>query len=314
MYNDTIKVANKIITDEDLLEIFAQMNEKLIEYKKINDNEEKKNHMLAYNYQNWSFKDNGSCLQFEVDFYDDTQIKFDHYNNFISIFNTRLEEIKNIYVHYGLNYSVEIENQKHEYYHQYINMWIYEHKMDIEVSLSSEDKKIDAIYELIKNKILTAPEKYDDVIKKKSSITTRVGLAIGFLPALILTSAFIFIPTIREIYATGYIIYPLVCLIIAFLIGGIIGSSLLDKYYKKIVPEQKYAGYDSNKGTSIYKDDIDKYVTTSEILIGKNVQNLECRQKIKAYKEKYQKWLPYEIGIMLLISILVVLLGGFNGN
>ncbi len=37
MYNDTIKVANKIITDEDLLEIFAQMNEKLIEYKKIND-------------------------------------------------------------------------------------------------------------------------------------------------------------------------------------------------------------------------------------------------------------------------------------
>lgn len=97
-------------------------------------------------------------------------------------------------------------------------------------------------------------------------------------------------------------------------LGGIIGSFLLDKYYKKIVPEQKYAGYDSNKGMSIYKDDIDKYVTTSEILIGKNVQNLECRPKIKAYKEKYQKWLPYEIGIMLLISILVVLLGGFNGN
>ena len=43
MYNDTIKVANKIITYDDLIEIFAQMNEKLIYYKKINDSEERKN-------------------------------------------------------------------------------------------------------------------------------------------------------------------------------------------------------------------------------------------------------------------------------
>ncbi len=310
MYKDTIKVANKIITYEDLLEIFTQMNEKLIEYKKINNLEEKKNQMLAYNYQNWSFKDNGSCLQFDVNFYDDTQVKFDNYNTFISIFNTRLEEIKNIYVHYNLSYSVELEGRKHEYYNQYINMWIYEYKMDIDVSLSSEDKKMDDIYELIKSKVLTAPEKYDEVIKKKGAITTITSLAIGFVPALIITIGLIFIPTIREIYASGYIVFPLACLIIAFLIGEIIGSALLDKYYKKIVPEQKYAGYDSNKGTSIYKDDIEKYVATSEILIGKNSHNLECRKKIKAYKAKYKKWLPYEITIMLLISIMIVLLGG----
>ena len=37
MYNDTIKVANKIITYDDLFEIFTQMNEKLIYYKKINN-------------------------------------------------------------------------------------------------------------------------------------------------------------------------------------------------------------------------------------------------------------------------------------
>lgn len=311
MYNDTIKVANKIITYDDLIEIFAQMNEKLIYYKKINDSEERKNHMLEYNYQSWSFKDNGSRLQFDVDFYDDTQIKFDNYNNFISVFNSRLEEIKSIYVHYSLNYSVELEGRKHEYYNQHINMWIYEHKMNIDVSLSSEDKKINDIYELIKNKVLTAPEKYDEIIKKKSSTITTVGLAIGFIPALIITILLIFIPTVREIYVTGYVVYPIGCLILAFFIGGTIGSSMLDKYYQNIIPEQKYAGYDLNKGASIYKDDIDKYVTTSEILIGKNVRNLECRKQIKAYKEKYKKWVPYELVVMILISIIILFLGKF---
>lgn len=31
MYNDTIKVANKIITDTDLLRIFEKMNEEVLE-------------------------------------------------------------------------------------------------------------------------------------------------------------------------------------------------------------------------------------------------------------------------------------------
>ena len=37
MYNDTIKVANKIISYEDLFEIFSKMQEKLLHYQKIND-------------------------------------------------------------------------------------------------------------------------------------------------------------------------------------------------------------------------------------------------------------------------------------
>ena len=81
MYNDTIKVANKIITDKNLFEIFALMNEKLVSFKKIYQMEEAQNRMLEYNYQKWTFKDNGSSLSFDVNFYDDTNIKFDNYNN-----------------------------------------------------------------------------------------------------------------------------------------------------------------------------------------------------------------------------------------
>ena len=34
MYKDTIKVANKIISYDDLFEIFSKMQEKLVYYKK----------------------------------------------------------------------------------------------------------------------------------------------------------------------------------------------------------------------------------------------------------------------------------------
>lgn len=311
MYNDTIKVANKIISYEDLFDIFSKMQEKLVYYKKVSENETRKNQMLEYKYQTWTFKDSSSSLTFSVDFHDDTNIKFDNYNNFISIFNSRLQEIKSIYVHYYLSYSVQEEDRKNEYYHQTISMWIYENKASIEVSLSSEDKKIDDIYELIKSKVLNAPEKYDKVIKKKGTITTVVGLAIGFIPALIISTLLLFVPTIRHIFAVSYVLYPVCSLVLAFLIGGMFGSAKLDRYYASINPEQKYAGYDSSKGKSIYKDDIDKYVETSEILIGKNMDNLRCRTEIMSAYEKYKKYIPYELGTMLVLSIITLFLGGF---
>lgn len=310
MYNDTIKVANKIISYNDLFEIFSKMQEKLVQFKKINDAEEMKNRMLDYKYQNWTFKDNGSKLTFDVNFTDDTSVKFDNYNNFISIFNSRLDEIKYIYVYYSISYTTEREGQRSEYYNQHISMTIREDKMDIDVSLSSNDDKINDIYELIKSKVLNAPPKYDKVIQKKSSINTIVSLAIGFIPALIITTLLLFVSTIRQIYAMGYVVYPIASVILAFAIGGTIGSSKLDRWYKSINPEQKYAGYDSTNYKSIYKDDIDSYVKSSEILIGKNANNLDCRKNILDYYEKYKKYIPYEIGAMLLMSVIVLFLGG----
>lgn len=309
MYNDTIKVANKIISDKDLYEIFAMMNEKLVNFKKTAKMEEMQNRMLEYSYQRWTFKDTGSGLTFDVNFYDDTNIKFDNYNNFLTVFNSRLPEIKSIWVYFHINYSVSSNEHKSKWYNQRINLFIYETKLDVEVSLSSEDKKIDDVYEMIKNKILNAPIKYDTVIKKKSTINTIVGLAIGFIPALIITTLLLFVPTLRNIFAVSYILYPICCIVLAFFIGSMIGSAKLEYLYKSIIPKQKYVGYDSTNHKSIYKDDIDKYIQTSEILIGKNVDNLKCREEIMNYYSKYKKYIPYEICIMILLSIICFLLG-----
>lgn len=308
MYNDSLKVANKIITYDDLIEIFSKMQEKIENYQKINKIEEMKNSALDYRYQTWTFKDSGSRLYFQIQFQDNNSIEFDNYNNFITVFNNRLDEIKYVSANLSLSYNIQEAERGSEYYHQSISMWIYEDRMEISTSLSSADDKLTDIYELIKNKIYNAPPKYDEVIKKKGLITTIVTLGIGFIPALIILTLLIFVPTIRNIYSSSYILYPIASVFLAFVIGGTVGNSKLDKCYKCVSPEKKYAGFDASSGKSYYKDDVDQYITTSEILIGKNTNNLECRKEIKALKEKYKKWIPYELGIMVLISIIVLFL------
>ena len=308
MYNDTIKVANKIITYDDLLDIFSFMQEKLMYYKKVYNSEQMQNKMLDYGYQKWTFKDSDSSLKFNVNFYDDTNIKFDNYNNFVGIFNNRLHEIKSIWVTFNISYSATGMNGKNNFYYQRISMDISEKGINIDVSLSSEDKKIDDVYELIKNKILNAREKYDEVIRNKSSINTTVSFALGFIPSIIICILLLFVPTIRFMFASSYVLFPICCLMLTFVIGGTIASSKLDNLYKPLIPDKKYVGYDSRKGKSIYKDDIDKFMDTSEILIGKNVDNLKNRQYIMDYYNKYKEYISYEIIVLVVVSIFVLFL------
>lgn len=311
MYNDAIKAENKIISGENLTQIFQMMGETLKKYQKISIAEEQRNNMLDYRYKSYTFKDEGSKMKVVVDFYDNTNITFDNYDNFASIFYSRISEIKRMDVYYSLNYTVITPdpNYSRQYYHQSIQMNITENKMDISVKLDSQDNKINEIYDLIKNTVLNAPEKYDMIIKKKSSITTTVAFAIGMVPALILTSILLFIPAINTFFLKGFVVYPICCAILAIMIGSVIASSKLDKYYDPIMPEKKYAGYDSTNHKSIYKDDVEKFIGTSEILIGNKTNNLSNRSKIKEEYEKYKEFVPIELIVMAIITVIVIVVG-----
>lgn len=307
MYNDTIKVANKIITYEDLYDIFSLMHEKLLHYKKVYQREEMQNNVLDYSERVWTFKDNSSKLLFDVDFYDDTYIKFDTFNSFLAVFQSRTQEIKSIHVHFTLGYD-RTRNGNLEYLRQYIEMDVYESKMSIEVSLSSVDDKINDVYELIKAKVLQAPMKHDFVIKKRSTIHTVVGFALGFIPSMVLVTLLCLSPVILEFFSSSYVLYPISVVALTFLVSHFFSSMKLDAYYTTIVPPLKYVGYDSTSGKSIYKDDMEAFLESSEILIGKNMDNLKHRKIILKYYDKYKRYLPYEVGVLFVFSLLVLVL------
>ena len=98
-------------------------------------------------------------------------------------------------------------------------------------------------------------------------------------------------------------------MVLAYLIGSVFASSKLDKYYSPIMPEKKYAGY--SDGHAVYKDDVDKFVGTSEILIGKKVNNLSHRNQIQQEYNKHKELIPKELLVLIVISLIVIILGLF---
>lgn len=310
MYNDTIKVANKIISDTDLADIFKRMDEELKENQQICRQETMQNEKYERKYQHWTTKDFDGSFTCTFNFYDDTNVTVDNYPVFITIFNNRLHEVKDMWVRYNCHYWIQNGNDQ-KMVSQHINMSIYEYKMDIEVNLSSDDKKMDDIYQLIKEKILHAPERYDRVIKKKSSITNKIGFALGMIPSLVICTLLVFVPAIKQIYGMTYVLFPIATIILAFMIGNTVFGGKLDRLYSTIVPEKKYAGYDSTNYKSIYKDDIEKFVETSEIIIGKNIDNIKNRKEIVELEKKYSSYIPKELIALLVLSIVMILVGKF---
>ena len=307
MYNDTIKAENKIITSESLAQIFQAMVETLKKYLSISEYEEKQNRMYNYEYQNYTFKDEGSRMRMNIDFYDNTNISFDNYDNFISIFYNRTAEIKTINVDFYLNYSIKTPepNRTNNIYYQSISLYITETKFDISLNLNSQDPKLDEIYKLIKDTILNAPEKYDETIKKRRKITSRVAWAIGFIPGIILPLFLLFFSEIRMLFIEFYI-YPIVAIILSYIIGYTIANAKLDKLFKQIVPEKVYAGHDRNYN-SVYKDDVESFIQKSEILIGKNIDHLKIREKINETYKKYKNFIPVELALLVIVTLILIL-------
>ena len=149
MHNHTIKVENKIISAEILADIFQKMWERLSYYQKIYQQEYARNQQLDFSQKTWTFNDVGSKLDFQVDFYDNTYVKFDNYINFISVYNTRLHEIKSIEMRFALNYEIKQPGVPSNYIREHIYMIITEKKMDIDVALDISDSKMEDIYKMI---------------------------------------------------------------------------------------------------------------------------------------------------------------------
>lgn len=309
MYYDTIKCENKIISSEALMEIFQTMNDTLKKYERIAEQEKMQNQMLERKYQKFTYDYTISKLSFQINFTDNTDISIDKFETFSGIFYSRISEIKNIYVRMASLYDTKEEEQQAKSYRQYITLDISNKKMNISIELDSDDPKFDNVYNKIKEKVLTAPEKYDDVMRNKSKIVNAVTVATGMIPAIIITSIFLFIPTLNKVFLKGIVVYPLVVVFLMYMIGSIIANSKLDKYYDTISPDKKYAGYDTTNNKSIYKDDMDSYLNTSDILIGSKVNNLVYREKIREIYNKYKNSVLPMILVLAGVSVVVAIVG-----
>lgn len=307
-YNETIKAENKIISFEELSEVFEAMNYKLKKYLATYEVEKAYNEQLRYDEHEYTFNDSRSALTFDIDFYDNTRITINSYDEAVEVIRKRLSGIKKINVWLRLYYSIENRelNQDSKYMSQSIHMRIEEKHLEIDADLDSSDDKLSDVYLLIKNMVLNAPPKYDKVIKQRGIITAIIALGSGLIPSIVLVSLLFLVPQVRDLYLDFYVLYPALCLILGAALGKVVTSLILEKKYENIQPEKKYLGYEKETYKSIYGDDIDSYINSSEILIGHNSGNMRSRNSILEIYSKCKKFLLVEIMIIAIVILVLV--------
>ena len=308
-FDETIKCENKIIKSEDLKDIINLMYDTYNKYMLISTKEIEKNKNFDFDEKEFTFKDNGSSLKYRIDFHDNTNAQIDNTEEFLHLYETRLHEIKSFDVMFHLNYDVATPkpNKMSDYRSQYICIYIRENSMNIDIKLNSTDDKISNIYRKIKEVVLTAPPKYDDIVKNRMGISLLTSFGYGLIPSIAICTLLCLSETLRTVFVSSVVLYPILCLFIGLILGELIQMVILKPLYEPIKPEQKYEGY--KDGQSVYSDDVDSYTNKSEILIGKNVNNLTYREKITSIYNKAKTFILIDLIVMGIISIIIVFVG-----
>ena len=304
---DNLNLSNKIITVEDILDVVEKMYATVDHYKQISAEEMKPNEGLRTNEQRWKFKDYSSNVKCYITYINGNSITYSSFDDFRAIIKDRSDEIKMLNVSLYLGYSKKPNEEYDKVTHQSITFYVHQDNVSLHYDTNEDEQYLREAYDYIMNKMNSSIERYDNTIKKKGMISFVVGLAIAFIPAILLSTGLLLVESIREIFISGYIVYPVLTILFAGLLGALLGPYMLEGYYKDIVPDKKYVGY--SNGKSVYKDDVENFTNKNEVLIGKNAHNIEKREKIKETYEKYKKMIPIELLITLVISVVVIIMG-----
>ena len=308
MYNESINTNNKIISTDLLMNIFSRMNEIKKSYTfKAEKEEQTYNSLSCENQINMKRQYNNyvSNFSFTVNFYDSTTITIDSYESFMSVFNSRLHEIKSIISNFSISYF-DINNRNCS---NTIGLMIYENSFDINIAIDNSNSEMTDLFNYIKTSIYEAPEKYDYVMKNKSKICFSYTSALGNIVGIVLSTILICLPPVFSIVTSGYwILYPICCLILGYFMGTIIFSNTINSLYKNIDMEKIYDGYDPNTFESRYKSDKQSYVNSSEVIIGKNIDNLSNRIKIKELYTDKKKYIKFELMAIAFITLVLAII------
>ena len=301
----SVQSRNKIISKELLLEIFDAMHEEFEKCKQIAAEEKAKNEPLQRQYQQWTLHYFSGDLKFTIYFLDDHSVKYDDYQTFVSIFKNQIYSIKRIYVDYSMSYNKSGPNGEFgDHMFNALHLTIDTDKVEVSANLASGDQYMEDVYSLITQKIASAPEKYDRIIKGKEFISFKIGLPLGLILGTILVGVTVFVPQLREFYQKFFFMFPVLVLLLGLVLGIFIGNMRTAANYAKLIPK-KYGGWDANTHSSYYNDDIQKLTETSEVLIGEKANNQRERDHIVACEKQSLKILPIAFGIAAVVTLIM---------
>lgn len=300
------KVVNKQIPLETIIKVADYLEDYKDKYSKKFELEENKNKNIPYGGKQWEYENGNTTIKYTIEFKNGKNITESDYNWFIGNLN-QTSIIKSISIDFYLSYYTKTPSSSTNDIYNKVSVSLYFREFDatIDIDTTNQESEAHNVYSEIMNILEDNEDRFNKTIKSRKlriqSFCISVGIVLSYILFIILKiNASKLSPFIAEYLNNKYVLV-FGQWFVAILMGNIFSYWYMLSIYKPLLPDTKYAGYNSSTYKSVYKDDVDDYTEHSEIQFGKYWDAKKRRTKIeKIYK--VTKWI---VLTQLLISVIM---------
>lgn len=310
------KVVNKQIPIKSIIDVANYLEDYKERYEKLFKEDEEKNKGKAFGEKNYEYENSYAKLEYTIEFYNGKRLTESDYYWFIENLN-QPRTIKGIELSMSIAYSTKSQGNDYNDVRNNIRSTVefrdrtgelrYSDTI-INIDTTNQEREANNVYSTIMNILEDNPDRYDKTIKfrkiRMQSFTISIGIILSYiLYAILMMNKEKLTPDILG-YLSNKNILIFGQWFVAILLGNVASFCYILSVYRPLLPESKYAGYNSSTYKSVYKDDIADYLEHSEVHIGKFWDAEKRRNKI----EKIYKITKLVVLIQIVISTILFLI------
>lgn len=295
---------DRLISTDFLMNFFKECEAAIDFYKAENAREKAENERFENSYQKWNYYLLTSSCSYTIYYTNGRDVKYERTADFDNIVKHQAASIKSIYAHFNASYHRYNQGTMSEAIRASVSVFVYPHRLDYSRNIDPEDKNIQQCFDEFERGLSSLPPKNDRIIKQKELIQMKVGYAMGLVPAIILVTASAFVPMLHPFYQKFFWVFPLIILLLGFVFGIFLGAMMLDRSYRVLIPK-KYAGYNANTRSSYYNDDLNKFNSECDIMIGEMAGSESERRYITETEKKFSKLILPLLGAVAVLSLIM---------
>lgn len=307
------RIVNKQIPMQKITDIANYLEDYKDRYDEIFQKEKEKNKNLAFSDRNFEYENGSAEVRYTITFHNGQRITESDYNWFVGNLSEP-RAIKEIEIYLSVTYYTKGQNE--DYNNQYNKVYVsvdfrdagmnLKHSdVEINVETTNQEREANNIYSTIMNTLEDTEDRYNNTMKHRKirtqCFTISVGIILSYILYVILKINIDKIPPVLTEYMNNKYVLVFGQWFVAILLGNIFSYWYIISIYKPLLPETKYAGYDSTTYKSKYKDDVEDYIEHSEVHFGKFWDAEKRRTQI----EKIYKVTRIIVLVQLLISVIL---------
>ncbi len=310
------KVVNKQIPIKTIIDIANYFDDYKNRYDNIFEQENIKNKNLAFGEKKYEYENGNTTLKYTVKLRNGKDITESDYNWFIGQLN-QPEAIEEIFLDLRVSYNTKSGKESYNDQYNSVNVTVDFRNcgrdlkysdVRIEVQTYNQENEAHNIYSTAMNILEDNADRYDKTIKHRKirmqSLCISVGIILSYILYLVLRINANNLPLNMVNYLTNKYVIVFGQWFVAILLGNVFSYWYILSVYRPLLPETKYAGYNSSTYKSKYTDDVDDYLEHSEVHIGKFWDAGKRRNKIEKIF-KITKWI---VLAQVLISVILFLI------